>query len=576
MKKNLNGKKKVKKYGKKWIEEHYKSSVDHQIIQNRMGCLIQPYKPKQSYLIEQNTGKYDPIYFRYNQYVGFTIPYGGTLCYATYNREFALLKRAFPDYDIKKGDFNNYRKLGYRVHIVNVDHFKPVQTEMINIIDESKEKGERIWFLHLQTASGKTLLATYYMTKFNLKTCILCFSNGILKQWEETLATKTDIDMDRVVRLDGRLMDRILNGKIGPEKFDVYIATPTLFDRYCSDRDDYKKLTDFFNYLGIGYLIYDEAHRNVGSIVRFVSVVNPKYQIYLSADFSQGEDSKEFQFKNVFKNISILEPTAQLQQMMKYTRILVVGYNTNPTAVEKDSIFDSWGYSPELYMRYEFNKQIIIDALLYNLSVFMGDKMNKNKTYRALILFNNIEHVEIIYRMLVASKTDYKIGKYYSALTEEYKMDVKNNSDIIVATYGSFSTGLDTNNIKYIFSCNQCNKVQDNQAAGRSRPLPDGSDAIYIMLVDTGFPYCKSKLQKRLNYLMETKSKDEVAAHYIYNPALHIGEDLMFKKIFVSAEEVGDLDPDNIKNLEEIDNLEYYENEYDVDNDVPPEGYEGG
>ena len=93
----------------------------------------------------------------------------------------------------------------------------------------------------------------------------------------------------------------------------------------------------------------------------------------------------------------------------------------------------------------------------------------------------------------------------------------KNNASIIVATYSSFGTGLDTENIKYVLSPNQCNKVMDNQAAGRARPLADGTNALYFIFIDNGFSYCKRKLRIRLNYLNETKSKTSTVyrLHYI-------------------------------------------------------------
>ena len=60
--------------------------------------------------------------------------------------------------------------------------------------------------------------------------------------------------------------------------------------------------------------------------------------------------------------------------------------------------------------------------------------------------------------------------------------------DMIVSTYQSFSVGIDVSLIKYVISCSICTKIDDNQASGRSRPLPDGSDAFYFMLSDPSRP----------------------------------------------------------------------------------------
>ena len=129
-----------------------------------------------------------------------------------------------------------------------------------------------------------------------------------------------------------------------------------------------------------------------------------------------------------------------------------------------------------------------------------------------------------MYELIKLNFSEYKVGRYYGDVSYGEKDRVKNDADIIVATYGSFSTGLDTHDIKYVISCDQCNKVQDNQAAGRARPLSDGTDAIYFMLVDYGFSYCKTKLRTRLQYLQETKSKDELPYRYIYNMDVSAGD----------------------------------------------------
>ena len=52
-----------------------------------------------------------------------------------------------------------------------------------------------------------------------------------------------------------------------------------------------------------------------------------------------------------------------------------------------------------------------------------------------------------------------------------------------------------------------CTKIDDNQASGRARPLPDNSSAFYFMFADSGFDYTKKSINKRLSYLQETKIK---------------------------------------------------------------------
>ena len=198
---------------------------------------------------------------------------------------------------------------------------------------------------------------------------------------------------------------------------------------------------------------------------------------------------------------------------MNYTHIVIVDYDTYPNAIEQNEPFNKYGYSAELYMKYQFKKKTLLKAMCQ----VIENIRKKDKDRRFLILFVNIEHVDKMYNILTKVFPDEKIGKFYSKLPDEEKEDTKNNASIIVATYSSFGTGLDTENIKYVLSPNQCNKVMDNQAAGRARPLADGTNALYFIFINNGFSYCKRKLRIRLNYLNETKSKTSTVyrLHYI-------------------------------------------------------------
>ena len=486
------------------------------IYRSKLGCIITPYKKRQSSAIERDTAIYDKVYHRWDEYVGFCLPYKGKQSYLTYNRDYSDLNKMFPTYEIKKMPLIKSRKFKDKIEIKDVDTLWEAQSQIISQIESSLQK-ENVWFINLQTGQGKTLLATYLSTILNLKTWILCFSDDILVQWVKTFSNKTNIDNNRILRVTGPIIDQILADKIDPNDFDVFLCTPTLLDRFGNKRCDYGKISDLFNLCGIGLMIYDEAHRNVSNIVKLTSVMDIRYQLYLSADFGQGDHIKEKMYKQIFRNVPVLTPSKELQVSMKYTKLVVINYNTNPTPIEEQEPFNKYGYNPELYMRYQFKKGIIINAIIYVLNTFLiGDT-----EHRALILFTNIYHVEKMYEILKEEFPTLKIGIYHGGVSQKEKDFAKYEATITVATYSSFSTGLDAKNIKYVLSTNQCNKVMDNQSAGRARPLDDGSDAMYFMFVDTGFSYCKKKLKTRLAYLTETKAKDDNPYSFQYHPDVH-------------------------------------------------------
>lgn len=486
------------------------------IYRSKLGCRISPYKKRQSSAIERNTALYDKVYHRWDEYTGFCLPYKGENTFMTYNRDYSDLAKMFPNYTIEKMECIKSNSFTSRIQLVNVDTFWEAQSQIIGKIEASKAH-ENVWFINLQTGQGKTLLATYISTVLNLKTWVLCYSDDILEQWYETYCEKTDIDPKRIMRVTGSSIDKILAGKIDPYYFDIFMCTPTLLDRFGSRRADYSRIADLFEMCGIGFMIYDEAHRNVSNIVKLNSVMDIRYQVYLSADFGQGAYDKEIMYKEIFKNVPVLTPSKSLQMTMKYTKLVVMNYNTYPDVIEQQEPFNKYGYSADLYMKYQFRKGVIIDAIQYVLNTFLL----KDARHRALILFTNIEHVDKMYEILKHEYPDINIGRFHGDVSPKEKEDVKNHAKIIVATYSSFSTGLDAKDIKYVLSTNQCNKIMDNQSAGRARPLSDGSDAMYFMFIDNGFSYCKRKLKIRLAYLTETKAKDDNPYSFTYHPTVH-------------------------------------------------------
>ena len=219
-------------------------------------------------------------------------------------------------------------------------------------------------------------------------------------------------------------------------------------------------------------------------------------------------------FYNIFTNTKIIKPDEEIAKTLKHTKVIVVDYNSKPTITESTSIYNKYGFSAEFYMDYQINKKKI-----FNVLDTIIDMINRAKKpeWKTLILVEHIKHVDIIYDHLIEAfgSTNLIVGRYHSGVSPEDKETTKEFADIIISTYKSFGTGMDINSIKYVISLNQCNKVTANQAAGRSRALPDGSDSIYFMVTDTGFKYCKQKTKVVLGYLVEQKLKEPPFVYHL-------------------------------------------------------------
>jgi hypothetical protein len=303
---------------------------------------------------------------------------------------------------------------------------------------------------------------------------------------------------------DGKVLSKIESGEFPAWEFDIFMCTPKLLTTY-GKKHGYDKLNVLMTRMGIGLKIFDEAHRNIANIIKINAYTSVKKTLYLSGDFAQSDKRKQDMYYRIFHNVPILKPTEELMNTLKFTVAVVVFYDSKPSELEKASVYSRRGFSFYEYMKYEIQQEMFFNTLW-----FILDAINKTNTngYKILVLVNLIEHVNIVKdRIEEKYREQYTVGRYHSQVSESEKDFCTEYATLIVSTYQSFSTGLDVSLIKYVVSCSICTKIDDNQASGRARPLPDGSDAYYFIMSDVGFPYTKKKLGGRLQYLQETKIK---------------------------------------------------------------------
>lgn len=475
------------------------------IIITQTGVLITPYHNHQNRYMEKITSIYDSITHRGIPVTGFFIDYENSpTCFITHLHDTMFLQAQFPGYIVEYKKPTKGMNLTYKIDLNPEITPREAQTDILEQVIRYKDYNQ--WFIHLSQGLGKTLLSVYLISYFNVKTLIMCFNKDILNQWMITMNEKTNIDPKRILMIDdSALLYHIAIGKFPSYNYDIFMCTPGLLSSF-GKKYGYEMIDIVMEKLGIGFKIFDEAHRNITNIIKINAFSSINKTLYLSGDFGQSDRTKEKLYFNIFKGVPIITPSEQLMNTLKFTVALVVQYNSRPSELERTSVFTRRGFSAYDYMKYQIRQDIFYDILDFIIANIR--KTNKNG-YKMLILVNMIEHVDLLYdRMTEKYGSEYVIGRYHSTVPEEEKTECREHANMIISTYQSFSTGIDVALIKYVISCSICTKIDDNQASGRARPLPDGSDAFYFMLADMGFSYTKKKLGTRLNYLKQTKIKN--------------------------------------------------------------------
>ena len=472
------------------------------------GTRIYPYRKGQCRPLENLTSLPDQAYRgrKWNPVTGFLIPDSGDEfqgTFVTHLHDPRYLQELLPNYQIVYEKPTKKKTLNELMSLNSDITPREVQYQIIQGIIDNESKSQ--WFVYLSQGLGKTLLSVYMIPYFNTKTLIMCYNTMVLSQWVNTIRDKTDINSKSILYIEsGKLFDKILSGDFPVWEYDIFMCTPKLLTMY-GKKHGYYTLELLMEKMGIGLKIFDEAHRNIANIIKINAFTSVEKTLYLSGDFAQSDRRKQEMYYRIFHGVPILRPTEELMNTLKFTVAVVVFFNSHPSELSKASVYSKRGFSFYEYMKYEFEHEIFFNALWFIIDSI--SKTNK-EGYKILLLVNLIDHVDILKEKVCERYGEnFIIGKYHSEISESEKLFTKEYANLIISTYQSFSTGLDVSLIKYVVSCSICTKIDDNQASGRARPLPDGSDAFYFMLSDTGFPYTKKKLGGRLAYLKETKIK---------------------------------------------------------------------
>lgn len=489
------------------------------IYRTKNGTIITPYRKYQCRDLEYSTSIYDKVYHKSIEMTGFFLPNykdDQPAFVTTYLPEDYIASN-FRNYNLYKVDKTTALEVSRNFNLKKDVHLTEVQGKISNDIIRSRKTYSE-WFINLQTGAGKTVLGTYLSSYFKKKTLIICFMRDILEQWKNTYLEKTTIYKDKIKNINSsKFLEKIYYEGCDKDNCDIYLISPSLITSYLNN-NPWWMFSEVINNLGIGTVIFDEGHRNMSAMVKVNALTNIEHTIYLSADYAQGDYQKEKLFYSIFKNTLIMKPDEETAKSLKHTKVIVVDYNSKPSVTESTSIYNKYGFSAEYYMDYQINKKkifYILDTIMEMIE--KAREQSNHPEWKTLILLEHVKHVDIIYEHLVEKyrdKSNLIFGRYHSGVSPEDKENTLEFADVIISTYKSFGTGMDINSIKYVISLNQCNKITANQAAGRSRALPDGSDSIYFIVTDSGFKYCKQKTKVVLGYLNEQKLKEPP---YVYH-----------------------------------------------------------
>lgn len=482
--------------------------MDKKIYISTTGTVIVPYTKKQSMQLERLTHMKDfGLKYKWNPVNGFDMDG----FFVTHHFPLFFWKNEFPDYAIEYRDFVTQAFMPNDVSFDLSDDYEITGPQFGVIKGVLYDLNHTKWFINCPQGFGKTFMSIFLMHHYRVNTLVMCYSTDILEQWKEKIEEYSNFPMSRVLTIDsGKLISAIIADEFPKDDYNVFLATPGIFTKY-GNKYGYENIHLLFKKLGIGLKIYDEAHRNLGNITKIDALTSVAKTIYLSGDFAQASKYKTMYMKRMFENVPILRPDDDVAFDMRYTIAAVVEYNSQPTDMDVVNCIGKRGMDVWHYMNYQMENGTLMRVIYWILDKIVSMKEDNR---RILVLTSMIEHCDIMYDEISSRYDNIMVGKYHGENDPEDNKNTKNNAQLIVATYQSFSTGIDTTYIKYVISTSMSNRVEDSQASGRARPLADGENCMFWMLVDVGFERLVKKEEERIEYLKQVKVKDVIKLQY--------------------------------------------------------------
>ena len=336
------------------------------------------------------------------------------------------------------------------------------------------------------TASGKSLiiysLIRYHQLK-NRKQLIIVPTTSLVEQMYGDFADYSTKNGWKVQEN----CHRIYGGKEKTNEYPITISTWQSIYKYP------KKWFEQFD------VIYgDEAHLfKAKSLTTLMNkLVNTPYRIGTTGTLD-GTKTHRLVLEGVFGNVHKVTTTKKLMDDKQLANLKIICCTLNyPDEIRKQ--LKGYNYQEEIDWIVTCPKR---NEIIKNLTIAQDGN--------TLLLFQYVEkHGKILYEMLEKAAKDRKVFFVFGGTDTETREDIralteKESNAIIVASYGTFSTGINIRNLhNIVFASPSKSRIRNLQSIGRG--LRKGDNKVTCNLFDIGDDLSwKSHKNYTLNHLIE-------------------------------------------------------------------------
>lgn len=407
-------------------------------------------------------------------------------------------------------------------HKVTIEkiHYKPYHSRLTlkseHIPREEQEKfiqaliddnGIPSFLLDLQPGYGKSLIGYHSSVRMKQKFGILV-KPTFLDKWVDDVYKYSNLSEDQIYVIRGRtsLLKLFDMKREEVKRIDVFVISMRTITNYhylCFTENYYKvRPENFMEYTGITNVLNDESHKEFEALFKVIMWMNPYKLLGLSATMDSNKPGE-----NDFYNL-LYPKKDRLNSMFglnRYLTLMFVNYKLARGINLPHKTFK--GYNHIMYEQAIMkNINVLTDYIEMILEMvakyyidYQEEQKYEFKNPKCLLFFSTVDMCMIMTKKIKEVYKHLKVQKY----TAEDKYEDMIQSDIIVSTNQSLSTGIDIPNLITAIQTVSIGDQQLNiQAAGRLREIK-GKDVLYVCLQTDSIQKQQQLKLKRLNTLRD-------------------------------------------------------------------------
>lgn len=437
------------------------------------------------------------------------------------------LIQSYPNYEIEdrrlifKEYFENKKRENKNCINMKFDCRDNIQKEAVKFLNDNSTMQK---YLCLKTGQGKTFCAVKYVADNNERPIIFIDQDSLGKQWEQRILEYTDTLESEIYFISGKKsIDTLM--KMTPEEINsikFFICCHRTLTINIKNNKSSKEIADLFNKLNLTVKIFDEAHVEYMSIFKIDMITNLK-AIYLSATPERSDPTENKVYQNMFLTVkkffpNVVNKDLQKDENKEYHNIIIYKWNSNPSAKNQFDCATKYGFSMAKYCNYLLEDKTYKKFEEFIYSILFDFVLNNRRKKKIAILFGTNALIDKFYNNIInyieKNKYKLKVGKFNGTIKKEERIEILENSDIILTTDKSFSKGMDVKNLQILINTVPfSSSTKLTQVVGRLRRIPN-KEVSFLDLNDIGFQAIKFQLNTKIDKVYSKLAKNLYIKEY--------------------------------------------------------------